>query len=46
MKKIGITGSVASGKSTASKYLSFKRGLFLVQMMPLKSFIEIRILKN
>ncbi len=26
MKKIGITGSVASGKSTASKYLSFKRG--------------------
>ena len=26
MKKIGITGSVASGKSTASKYLSFRRG--------------------
>ena len=26
MKKIGITGSVASGKSTASKYLSSKRG--------------------
>ena len=26
MKKIGITGSVASGKSTASKYLSFNRG--------------------
>ncbi|MEC7179306.1 MAG: dephospho-CoA kinase [Pseudomonadota bacterium] len=26
MKKIGITGSVASGKSTASKYLSYKKG--------------------
>ena len=26
MKKIGITGSVASGKSTASNYLSLKRG--------------------
>ena len=26
MKKIGITGSVASGKSTAIKYLSFNRG--------------------
>ena len=24
--KIGITGSLASGKSTASKLLSFKRG--------------------
>ena len=26
MKKIGITGSLASGKTTASKYLSAKRG--------------------
>ena len=26
MKKIGITGSVASGKSTASKYLSYTKG--------------------
>ena len=26
MKKIGITGSVASGKTTASKILSFKKG--------------------
>ena len=26
MKKIGITGSLASGKSTASKILSFNRG--------------------
>ena len=26
MKKIGITGSIASGKSTASKILSIKRG--------------------
>ena len=25
MKKIGITGSIASGKSTASKILSIKR---------------------
>ncbi len=26
MKKIGITGSIASGKTTASKILSFKKG--------------------
>ena len=26
MIKIGITGSLASGKTTASKILSFKRG--------------------
>ena len=26
MKKIGITGSLASGKTTASKILSFKKG--------------------
>ena len=26
MKKIGITGSLASGKTSASKYLSAKRG--------------------
>ena len=26
MIKIGITGSLASGKTTASKMLSFKRG--------------------
>ena len=26
MKKIGITGSLASGKSTASKILAFKKG--------------------
>ena len=26
MKKIGITGSIASGKTTASKFLSLKRG--------------------
>ena len=26
MIKIGITGSLASGKTTASKFLSFKRG--------------------
>ena len=26
MKKIGITGSLASGKTTASKYLSSKKG--------------------
>ena len=26
MKKFGITGSLASGKTTASKILSFKKG--------------------
>ena len=28
MTKIGITGSISSGKTTASKYLSYKRGPF------------------
>ena len=28
MIKIGITGSLASGKTTASKILSYKRGHF------------------
>ena len=26
MKKIGITGSIASGKTTASKIISYKKG--------------------
>ena len=51
MIKIGITGSIASGKTTASKMLSFRRGpLFsadkavkeLYQNKKFKSFIEIR----
>ena len=32
MIKIGITGSLASGKTTASKILSLKEDLFLVQI--------------
>ena len=28
MRKIGITGSLSSGKTTASKILSFKKGPF------------------
>ena len=32
MIKVGITGSLASGKTTASKILSKNRGLFLAQM--------------
>ena len=57
MIKIGITGSLASGKSTASKMLSFRRGpLFsadktvkeLYQNKNFKSLIEkrFRIKKN
>jgi dephospho-CoA kinase len=32
MIKIGITGSLASGKTTASKILSINEDLFLVQI--------------
>ena len=31
MIKIGITGSLSSGKTTASKILSYKRGPLLAQ---------------
>ena len=32
MIKIGITGSIASGKTTASKILSIKEDLYLAQI--------------
>ena len=33
MKKIGITGSLASGKTTASKIFQTKKDHFLAQIM-------------
>ena len=45
MKKIGITGSVASGKSTASKYLSFNRGPLFSADDAVKKLYKNKILK-
>ena len=39
MKRIGITGSLASGKSTASNFLSKTEVRFLVRINLLKNFI-------
>ena len=44
MKKIGITGSIASGKTTASKILSKKKALFSADVL-LKNYIK-KISKN
>ena len=51
MKKIGITGSLASGKTTASKYLSLRRGpLFsadnVVKNLYKKKNFQMRIIKK
>ena len=46
MIKIGITGSLASGKTTASKILSFKKGLYqpyVIILFSLLSFMFINI---
>ena len=41
MKKIGITGSLASGKTTASKILSSKRGpLFSADLIVKKLYSD------
>ena len=41
MMKIGITGSLASGKTTASKILSFKKGpLFSADAVVKKLYIK------
>ena len=40
MIKIGITGSIASGKTTASKILSFRRGHYSVQTKLLKNLLN------
>ena len=42
MIKIGITGSIASGKTTASKILSYKRGPLFSADKELKNFIKIK----
>ena len=47
MKKIGITGSVASGKTTASKILAKKKeGRFLVPIKLLKNYTRKANLKT
>ena len=45
--KIGITGSLSSGKSTVAQMLSKGLGpMFLVQILKLKSFIHLSCLKK
>ena len=46
MKKIGITGSIASGKSTASKILSIKRGPLFSADLAVKKLYSKKKLKN
>ena len=46
MKKIGITGSIASGKSTASKILSIKRGPFFSADYVVKKLYSQKKFKN
>ena len=46
MKKIGITGSIASGKSTASKILSIKRGPLFSADLAVKKLYSQKKLKN
>ena len=43
MIKVGITGSLASGKTTASKILSKNRGPLFSADVVVKNFIEIKI---
>ena len=42
MKKIGITGALASGKTTASKILSYKRGPLFSADRAVKEIYESR----
>ena len=46
MKKIGITGSLASGKTTASKILAERRGPLFSADKGKKDYIIIVISKN
>ena len=46
MKKIGITGSLASGKTTASKFLSYKRGPLFSADNVVKKFYRSNKFKN
>ena len=46
MIKIGITGSIASGKSTVAKMLSKKNIQFLTPIMRLEKFIKKIFLKT
>ena len=46
MKKIGITGSLASGKTTASKFLSYKRGPLFSADNVVKKFYRSNTFKN
>ena len=46
MKKIGITGSLASGKTTASKILSSRKGPFLAQIKLLEIYIAKKNLRK
>ena len=46
MKKIGITGSLASGKTTASKILSFNKGPLFSADNIVKSFYKNKRIQN
>ena len=46
MIKIGITGSIASGKTTASEILSYKRGPLFSADKEIKKFLDILISIN
>ncbi len=46
MRKIGITGSIASGKTTASKILSLKRGPLFSADAVVKELYKKRFFQN
>ena len=46
MKKIGVTGSLASGKTTASKILSVKKGPLFVADQEVKKLYKKKSFKN
>ena len=46
MIKIGITGSISSGKTTASKIYLVEEALYLVQMMKLKNYMLPRVFND
>ena len=46
MKKIGITGSLASGKTTASKILSYNKGPLFSADKIVKSFYKKKYIQN
>ena len=46
MKKIGITGSLASGKTTASKIISAKKGPLFNADYVVKKYMQRKVFNN